>query len=143
MPEKLSFLIVGNPRDSFWPEAMRGLPEHSRAAHPKVRRPSGRWASAKRRATDLLGLLGVKRGKSPTAEDIRSCLFPSVIAGIVDDRTFRVIALEAMPFAFLGAGSSIQSPVRAMRVSIESIRGRGEAVRKALEPTVMIDSILR
>jgi hypothetical protein len=33
--------------------------------------------------------------------ELRARLFPSVIAAIVDDRNFRLIALEALPFAFL------------------------------------------
>ena len=103
LPEKLSFLIAGNPRDSFWPDAISRFPG---TAEPFLRRFIGLpidGPTDEVPATDLLGLLGVKRGRVPTADELRSHLFPSLIAGIVDDRTFRLIALEALPLAFLGA----------------------------------------
>jgi hypothetical protein len=112
LPVKLSLLIVGNPRDSFWPQAIASFPAE---AAPFVRNsiglPVGELAEDAP-ATDLLGLLGVPqhqisklradRSKLPTADELRTRIFPSVIAATVDERSFRVIALEALPFAFLG-----------------------------------------
>ena len=102
LPEKLSLLIVGNPRDSFWSEAIADFPSK---AGPFLSMflglPAGAL-TAEPQATDLLGLLGVKRAKAPTAGEILDQLYPSVIAAIVDDRSFRFIAIEALPFAFLG-----------------------------------------
>ena len=105
LPQQLSFLLIGNPRDSFWPEVISSFP---RTAEPLLREfigvpPEGPGPIAEVPATDLLGLLGVKGSRTPAADELRSHLFPSVVAATVDDRNFRIIALEAMPFAFVGA----------------------------------------
>ncbi len=102
LPEKLSLLVVGNPRDSFWPEAIASSPT---TAGPFLNMFLGLPVAelpADAQDSDLLGLLGVKRTQAPVASELRDRLFPSVIAATVDDRSFRVIALEALPFAFLG-----------------------------------------
>jgi hypothetical protein len=113
--------------DSFWPDAIASF---SSTAEPLIREFVGLpvdGLSGEAPATDLLGLLGVKRAKSATAEDIRSRLFPSVIAGIVDDRAFRVIALEAMPFAFMGAGIKHSETGASKEILIEVRFGPGRA----------------
>ena len=101
LPGTLSFLMVGNPRDSLWPYAIANFPSK---AGPFMSNffglPIGDLSA--KPGSDLLGLLGVERGRTPTADEISAHLFPSVIAASVDDRSFRFIALEALPFSFLG-----------------------------------------
>ena len=101
-------MIVGNPRDSFWPKALANFPSSAGPfMNTFVGLPNGAL-SEEPPATDLLGLLGVNRVKSPSGvkspsvAEVRDRLFPSVIAASVDDRSFRFTALEALPFACLG-----------------------------------------
>ena len=131
LPEKLSLLIVGNPRDSVWPQAIANFPTK---ASPFVRMffglPLGVLPEeGDAPAGDLLGLLGVPQAegiklraglaKMPTADELRARLFPSVIAAIVDDRNFRLIALEALPFACVGPEVSFSENGHTKTVEIE------------------------
>jgi hypothetical protein len=131
LPEKLSLLIVGNPRDSVWPAVIAGFPAK---ASPFVQMffglPLGALPDEEEApASDLLGLLGVPRPQSikrradhsklPTADELRARLFPSVIAAIVDDRNFRLIALEAVPFACLGPEVTFSENGRTKTVEID------------------------
>ena len=108
LPARVSFLRVGNPRDSSWPEALAHLPETAgpfleafigadRNEVPDFEPPS-----------DLLGRLGVSRrrdrrarvdrDKVPRADEVRAHIFPSLLAATVDDRSLRLISLEALPW---------------------------------------------
>lgn len=112
LPARLSLLTVGNPRDSFWPEAIASFPtKASPFARMFIGLPPGN-SPEEPPAADLLGLLGVPArpaiqlhggaAKLPAPEELRAHIFPSVIAATVDDRNFRFIVIEALPFAFLG-----------------------------------------
>ncbi len=71
LPERLSFLNVGNPRDSFWPEMMASFPEK---AEPALRRFSGLNVPSTDEVEppDLLTILGVpKMNGSPPGGDGR------------------------------------------------------------------------
>jgi hypothetical protein len=123
LPKELSFLLIGNPRDSFWPEVITSFP---RTAEPLLREfiglpAEGPAGEVEVRATDLLGLPGVKAPRTPAASELRSHLFPSVIGAVVNDRTFRIIALEAMPLAFVGAQIKTggDGPDKAMSINVK------------------------
>ncbi len=112
LPERLSFLNVGNPRDSCWPEAIASFTE---TAEPFLRKFVGLDGAAVHEVappTDLLTALGIpkragsgvriERAKMPKADEIRAHLFPSVVAATVDEHDFRFLSLEAVPFACVG-----------------------------------------
>ena len=59
LPDKLSLLIVGNPRDSFWPEALANFPSSAGPfMNTFVGLPNGAL-SEKPPATDLLEICSV------------------------------------------------------------------------------------
>ncbi len=112
LPAAISLLIVGNPRDSVWPEAIASFPtKASPFARMFVGLPPGNLPDEPP-AADLLGLLGVPArpatqlqggtAKLPAPEELRARIFPSVIAASVDEHNFRFIVLEALPFALVG-----------------------------------------
>jgi hypothetical protein len=112
LPKRLSFLHVGNTRDSRWPEGIANFPETAEPFLLSFMGLSPLVAEEAADTPDLLAILGVpllarstaqaERTKLPRADDIRAHLFPSVIAATVDERNFRVLALEAVPFACVG-----------------------------------------
>jgi hypothetical protein len=105
LPPKTAFLVVGNPRDSFWPDAVAKLPE------------TVDWIASKfGGANGGQERLAVPSLKLPNAEQLRALLFPSVLAAAVDDRSFRIVTLEALPFCcmrtqsrqtFSGSGAKV------------------------------------
>jgi hypothetical protein len=111
LPERLSFLSVGNTRDSFWPKAIASLPD---TAEPFLCQFVGLPLpdAQEEAAPDLLALLGVPkrsrsgiridRAKTPTADELGAHLFPSIVAATVDERSFRFLSVEAFPFACVG-----------------------------------------
>jgi len=109
LPEGLTFLAVGDPRDSAWPDAIAQLPSAVQALSAMLKDFSDDDSSM---AAGLLGAIGIPRpggfrvridpSRIPTAEQLRPYLFPSVLAATVDDRGFRLIGREAFPLACIG-----------------------------------------
>ncbi len=119
MPAKLTFLVVGDHRDSAVPGLIAGLPvlvQLLSAGLSDLDRPDAAMSA------DLLSLAGIPRAggfrlridpdKIPKAQDLMSHLFPSVLAASVDDAGLRFIAREAIPFACAGHGSYLKSTVK-------------------------------
>lgn len=121
LPEKLALLVVGNPRDSCWPEAIVSL---CRAGNPE--RGEARAQSS---PTELLSLLGIEpvsvappgkqNGKPIRAEDLRALIFPSVFAIAIDDRGRRILSLEALPFSCVGAEVTYKQKGFSKSISID------------------------
>ncbi len=88
LPARLSWLAVGDPRDSSWPEAIVNL---SGSAAPFL----GKLVGAD--LGDAPGGAPPAGAGTPKAADLRALIFPSVFAGSVDDRGARLLALEALP----------------------------------------------
>jgi hypothetical protein len=120
LPDRLNFLAVVDHRDSAVPEAIAGLPAtvQSLAAILTLDdAPADAPAAA-----SILSLFGIPRpggfrvrippSKLPTAEQLRSHLFPSVIATTVDEHGFRVLAREAFPFVCLGNPGSLKPTIK-------------------------------
>ena len=117
MPANLTLLIVGNPRDSSWPDAIAGLPAIVQYLGNFVD-PSLAEDAAASPGSAFLVMLGVPRpggfrlridrAKTPRAEDLRAVLFPSVLAMTVDDRGLRVVLREAFPLACFGTESNLK-----------------------------------
>jgi hypothetical protein len=104
LPKTLSFLSVGNPRDSSWPEAIVNLPSTAGPFVEKFLHVDLDVDPPAARAPDLLDALGVPKNvavASPRVEEIRALIHPSVLAASVEERSFRVISLEALPLACL------------------------------------------
>jgi hypothetical protein len=115
LPERLTFLTVGDHRDSPWPDAIAQLPGTIQTLSSvfgdvvEVDSPT---------AGNLLGALGIPRpggfrvridpSRIPKAEQLRPYLFPSVLAATVDDRGFRVIGREAFPLACYGNAAGLK-----------------------------------
>jgi hypothetical protein len=95
LPANVAYLNVGNPRDSFWPDAIGNFPEL--LAPLKGNREWIKPVSPEEAARAF---------KVPKVDDLRALLFPSVLAAIVDDHNFRVISLEALPIGCLRAVST-------------------------------------
>ncbi len=112
LPESLTFVLVGDHRDSPWPDALAHLPGTIQFASAMF----GETIIAAPPTSDgLLGLLGIPGrdgfrlrldpSRIPRAVQIEPFLFPSVLAAAVDDRGYRLILREAFPLACLGKGA--------------------------------------
>ena len=108
LPANLSFLSVGNPRDSTWPEAIANFPGTAGSFLTKFVGLDLGGDSPANRPPDPLDVLGVPRNAagSPRADELRALIHPSVLAATVDDRNFRIIGLEALPLACLWVEAS-------------------------------------
>jgi hypothetical protein len=118
LPDGLGFLAVVDHRDSAWPDAIAGLPAivQSLAAIFALEATPGDSPTS-----EVLALFGIPRpggfrvriqpSKAPTSDQLRSYLFPSVIATTVDDRGFRLLVREAFPFVSLGNPGSLKSTI--------------------------------
>jgi hypothetical protein len=116
LPERLTFLAVGDHRDSAWPDAIAHLPSTVQTLNTFLGFDTGADAPA---AGELLAALGIPRpggfrvridpSKIPKADQLRPYLFPSVLAAAVDDQGFRLIAREALPLACFGSKVTVKS----------------------------------
>ncbi len=119
LPAKLTFLSIGDSRDSAVPDAIAQLPSIVQLLATSL---GGFGDPAAAMSTDLLTLVGVPGPGSfrlridpariPKAEELRSHLFPSVLAAAVDDRGIRVISREAFPFACVGNRTYVKSGLK-------------------------------
>jgi hypothetical protein len=119
LPAKLTFLTVGDHRDSAVPEAIAGLPglvQLLSATLGDFGNPNAGMPG------DLLTLAGVPGAGGfrlridpdniPKAQELQAHLFPSVFAASVDGAGLRFIAREAFPFACAGQGTYLKSSVK-------------------------------
>jgi hypothetical protein len=116
LPERLTFLAVGDHRDSAWPDTIAHLPGTAQTLITFLGLDTGADAPA---AGELLAALGIPRprgfrvridpSKIPKADQLRPYLFPSVLAAAVDDQGFRLIAREALPLACFGSKVAVKS----------------------------------
>jgi hypothetical protein len=119
LPAELTFLAVGDHRDSAVPETIEGLPgivQHLSAGVSELEHADAGMS------VDLLSLAGIPRSggfrlrldpdKIPKARELQAHLFPSVLAASVDDAGLRFIAREAFPFTWASQGSYIKSSVK-------------------------------
>jgi hypothetical protein len=119
LPDRLTFLCVGDHRDSAVPELIASLPglvQLLSAGLSDLDHPDAGMSA------DLLSLVGIPRAggfrlridpdRIPKARELESHLFPSVLAAGVDDAGLRFIAREAFPFACAGRGSYLKSSVK-------------------------------
>ncbi len=124
LPANVSFLCVGNPRDSAWPEAVARLPGTAGPFLGKFFHVDlGEQAPADR-PPGLLDVLGVPKagvGKGPApprADELRRLIDPGVLAATVEERSFRVIGLESLPLSCVGLGVHFE-PSGAGKVDIK------------------------
>ncbi len=113
LPERLGFLAVVDHRDSAMPEAIAGLPAYVQTLAAIFALED---APVDATGSSILSLVGIPRpggfrirvppSNIPRAEQLRSYLFPSVIATTVDERGFRLLAREAFPFVCLGSAGN-------------------------------------
>jgi hypothetical protein len=112
LPENLTFLSVSDPELCALPDWIAGLPGTIRylaigATVAQDLKDKTCWA--------LLNFMGVPRpgqfwprvepARTPKADDLRRCVFSSVLASAVDDRGYRII--QRQPFPFAGLASEI------------------------------------
>ncbi|HWE38004.1 MAG TPA: DUF1559 domain-containing protein [Isosphaeraceae bacterium] len=109
LPDELTYLSISDPRDSLLPETIVNLPNivqtigsmASNGPSPMLRGPMG---------AALRGPIGMVRGpqhggfrvhtdpdKVPSADELRSYLFPATVAVSVDDQGLRIATREAFP----------------------------------------------
>jgi hypothetical protein len=118
LPENLTFLAVGDHRDSPWPTLFERLPAEIQLMASMLGSLDGAGATA---GSEFLAVLGIPApggfrfridpAQIPRAEQVQRHLFPSVLATTVDDRGFRLISREAFPFACVGGSGSLKSTV--------------------------------
>jgi hypothetical protein len=119
LPAKLTFLSIGDSRDSAVPDAIAQLPSIVQLLATTFGAIDDPGAAM---APDLLTLFGVPgRGsfrlriepaRIPKPEQLQVHLVPSVLAAAVDDRGIRFIAREAFPFACTGNRSYVKSGIK-------------------------------
>ena len=124
LPANVSFLGVGDPRDSFWPGVIALLPGTAELFLGKF---LGGDAPADR-PPDLLDVLGIPRGGGdrpapPKVDELRRLIDPSVLAATVEERSFRAIGLEALPLSCLGIGIRFESSGK-LKVEFKFAPGR-------------------
>jgi hypothetical protein len=121
LPANLVFLSVGNSRDSAWPEALASFRQSAPIFLGKFLRFDQPAAQP-----DLLEVLGVPkaaRAGLARADELRALIHPSVLAASVEDRSFRVLWLEALPLGCLGLETE-WSPQGAMNINVKFAPGR-------------------
>jgi hypothetical protein len=114
LPENLTFLSVSDPELCALPDWIAGLPGTIRylvigATVAKDLQDKTCWA--------LLNFMDVPRpgqfwprvesARTPKVDDLRRCVFSSVLASAVDERGYRVIHREPFPFAGLASEISL------------------------------------
>ena len=120
LPEKLTFLSIGDSRDSVVPDTIAQLPSivqllsHWPGGLRRCPTRRCRRTSSPCSASRGQGASGVRidPARIPRAEDLRSHLFPSVLAAAVDDRGIRFISREAFPFACVGNRTYVKSSLK-------------------------------
>ncbi len=115
LPQNLTFLAVGDPRNSAWPTAFEQLPGEVQMLAGLLGFSEGEPSVG----GGFLAALGIPRpggfrvridpAQIPKAEQVRRNLFPSVLATTVDDRGFRLVSREAFPLACVGGKATFQS----------------------------------
>jgi hypothetical protein len=135
LPARPPLLIVGNPRDSSWPEGIANLPKTAAPFLGKfVGADGGALADAPR--SGLLSLFGVGRPVDPTdgegragpirAADLRARIFPSTFSATLDDRGVRFLSLEAMPFGCVWLQAKYEGKGLANPLTLKFKIGPGE-----------------
>ena len=119
LPERLTFLAVGDHRDSPWPDALAHFPSTVQVLSAFLGIDSDPGGAG---TTEMLAVLGIPRpggfrvriaaARIPSADQIRPYLFPSVLAATVDDRGFRIIMREALPLACFGNKATVKSSMK-------------------------------
>jgi hypothetical protein len=128
LPDKLTLLAVGEALGSGLPGLIEDLPMLVQQFANMADDADPDHVDA----SDVLASIGLPKpggfrihvtpGQVPKAEDLEPFLFPSVLAGWVDERGLRVICREAIPFAGLG-------PYLTFSTRVE-LGGEGKATRK-------------
>jgi hypothetical protein len=116
LPANLTFLSIGDERNSIWPDGLAHLPATAQYLLGLLDVGTMPDAAA---SAPLLAFAGIPRpgafrlriGPSgvPKAKDLRSHLFPSVLAATVDARGLRIIGREAFPFACVSFAVKVNS----------------------------------
>lgn len=114
LPDTLTFLNVGNPRNSVFPGLIRNLPELVQIVG--TMQEIGELPNPNP-GSELCALLNLPRPggfrmrfdetKRPRTADVEGRMFPSVLAATVDARGLRVIARQSLPLDNLGTGNII------------------------------------
>jgi hypothetical protein len=120
LPQRLTFVAVTDHRDSSWPELLAHFPAIVQFASAVLAAGGAEDTSLTAGLLAALGLpqpggfrVRVDPAKIPDANQIRACLFPSVLAATVHERGLRVIVREPFPFAGVGDdGSSLKSSLK-------------------------------
>src|SRR5262249_4251314 len=119
LPAKLTFLSVGDPRSSSVPGLIAGLPGYVQLLCTGLGGAGEPIAGAEPDFLTIVGIPGagqfrlrIDPDKVPREEDLRSHLFPSVLAASVDARGIRFLGREAFPLACTGNGASLKSKAK-------------------------------
>jgi hypothetical protein len=114
LPADLTFLAVADHRDSSSPERIASLPSILQFVSNVSLESDPDNASAQC-LFDLVGIprpgglrLEIKPSQRPKFDDLRAQLFPSVVAGAVNERGYRLISREAFPMELVSNATSIK-----------------------------------
>lgn len=102
----MTFFSLGDPRNSAWPDALAHMPGTVQYLIGLVELSAGEGEPDSSAALTLIGIprrgaFRLRLGPSslPKAKDLRSHLFPSILAATTDARGLRIILREAFPLA--------------------------------------------
>lgn len=110
LPDELTLLAVGDPRDSSWPAGLAVLPDRAQlfAASATSMDVTGTGGPIPTLVLDRLAIphpgsfrFRLDPARMPKAADVERLLFPSVLAAVADDRGYRLVSREALPLACL------------------------------------------
>ncbi len=115
LPTDLTFLWIGNPSDSSWPETLAGFPAIVQYLGNLADYATQGGGDGTSEVRALLGIprpggfrLRIDRSKLADSADIQARLFPSVLAASVDDRGLRILSREALPFGCFGTDTDFK-----------------------------------
>jgi hypothetical protein len=116
LPDRLTLLIVGDHRESAWPDALARLPAMVQSLSAMLGGFAGADPSTPAGLLSVFGIPGpgafrlrIDPARIPKAEQLRPYLFPSVLAATVDERGWRLISREAFPLACFGDSAALKS----------------------------------
>ena len=114
LPANLTFLSVSDPTLCGLPDWIAGLPGTIRFIMRSIDLDDDLAEKPFRALLDAIGVphpgrsnYRVDRAKTPRVEDLRRYVFASVLASAVDDRGYRIIHRQPVPFAGLASEIAI------------------------------------
>ena len=132
LPDDLTLLVVADHRSSGVPEKIAALPSLTQMiinmSQEEDLEDASPWC-----LLDMIGLprpggfqIKIDRSQIPKADDLHPFLFPSILAGTVDERGCRLISCGAFPFALLANETEVHFSLKCGMAQRRGLQVQGE-----------------